>query len=311
MRRACIICTVALGLAVCISILFCSTESVEIQAATGSFNVSAPTPTPTLPPITPTPSPSPTPSTSTPEPSPTPTATPTVSPTPTSTSSGSGSGSSQPSISLKLSIDIMGEKTESLRNSAGKVIADVTATSADGKITLKIYEGTFALDADGEPLTEIYVTVVNPFVKAPPAENQFIYMYQLSPDGATFSQPIDITINYNPADLPKAPEQSALKMYSFDNAPDEWKEIPCLVDIGINTVSLSINHLSIYVLSVAPLEDPAPTPQDSPMSDPTSSAQHSNWILLILILPAASLMFFIYALVRWWRGNSVSEEAEL
>ena len=214
-------------------------------------------------------------------------------------------------MSLKLSIDIMGEKTEWLRNSAGKVIEDVTATSADGKITLKIYEGTFALDADGEPVTEISIVLVDPLVKAPTTDNQFIYMYKLSPDGATFSQPIDISINYDPADLPKSPDQLALKIYSFDNVREEWNEMPCLVDIGINTVSLSIHHLSIYVLSAAPLEDPAPTPQDSPMSAPTSSAQHSNWILLILILPAASLMFIIYALVRWWRGNSVSEEAEL
>jgi hypothetical protein len=300
MRRAHIIWTVALGLAVCISILFCSTESVEIQAATGSFNVSAPTATPTVPPVTPTPSPSPTP-----------TATPTVTPIPTPTTPSSGSGRSQPSISLKMTIDIMGQKTEWLRNSAGKVLEDIIATSADGKITLKIYRETFALDADGEPVTEISIVLVDSLVKAPPAENQFIYMYELSPSGATFSQPIDITINYDPADLPKSPEQLALKMYSFNNAPDEWEEIPCLVDIGKNTVSISTNHLSIYVLSAAPLEDPAPTPQDSPMSAPTSSAQHSNWILLILILPIASLMFFIYALVRWWRGNSVSEEAEL
>lgn len=328
MRRAHIIWTVALCLAICISVLFFSSESVEIQAATGSFNVSPPTPSPTatptvppvtptpsptaiptVPPATPTPSPSPSPSTPTPEPSPTPTATPTVSPTPTSTSN--GSESSQPSISYKLSIDIIGEKTEWLRNSAGEVIEDVTSTSADGKIALKIYEGTFALDADGEPVTEISMVLVDSLVKAPPAENQFIYMYELSPSGATFSQPIDIIINYDPSDLPRSHDQLALKMYSFNNVPEEWNEIPCLVDRGKNTVSLSINHLSVYVLSAAPLEDPAPTPQDSPMSAPTSSAQHSNWILLILILPAASLMFFIYALVRWWRGNSVSEEAEL
>jgi hypothetical protein len=310
MIRACIIWTIALCLAVCISVLFFSSESVQIQAATGSFNVSAPTPTPTLPPVTPTLSPSPTPSTPTPEPSPTPTATTTVTPIPTPTSPGSGSGSSQPSISLKLSIDALGQETECLSDRDGKVLEDITASSSGGEITLKIYEGTFALNPNGERLKHIYIKYIDFLAKAPPAENQFIYMYELSPEGATFSRPTDIIIHYDPTDLPKSPEQLAFKIYYFASEQEEWIDIPCLVDTGESTISFSTNHLSTYAFSAAPLEDPAPTPQDSPMSAPTSSAQHSNWILLILILPAASLMFFIYALVRWWRGNSVSEEAE-
>jgi len=313
MRRACIIWTIALCLAVCISVVFCSTESVEIQAATGSFTVPEPTPTPT-----PTPSPTPTPTvppvTPTPSPSPTPTATPTVTPIPTPTTP--GGGGSQPSISLKLSIHIMGEKTEWLRNSASKVLEDITATSADGKITLKIFRGTFALDADGEPLTEIYITVVDPLVKAPPltppTNNYFIYIYEFLPDGSSFSEPIEIKVTYDPSDLPKSPDELTLQMYALNGAPNEWEGIPGLLDIKTNTIICSINHLSIYALIAAPLGEPAPTPQDSPMPTPTSSAPHnSSLILLILILPAASLTFFIYVLLRWRRRNNTAEDDDL
>jgi len=74
------------------------------------------------------------------------------------------------------------------------------------------------------------MTKVDPIVKAPPIDNYFIYMYEFSPDGAAFSQPIDITITYDPVSLPKSPDQLALKMYSSNNVSDEWEEIPCLVD---------------------------------------------------------------------------------
>jgi hypothetical protein len=302
MRRACIIWTVALCLAVCISVLFCSTESVGIQAATGSFTVPGPTPTPTptptIPPVTPTPSPSPTL-----------TATPTVTPIPKPTTLSGGGSSNQPSISLKLHIDILGQKTDYLLTSSGKVLKDITATSADGKITLKISRGTFALDADGEPLTEIYITAVDPLLKAPPltppTDNYFIYIYKFLPNGASFSEPIEINVTYDPSDLPKSPDALTLQMYTLKGEPNEWEVLPKLSDIETNTVICSINHLSIYALIAAPLEEPTFTPQ--PMPAPTSSEPHTNGlILLILILPAASLTFFMYILLRWRRSNRLN-----
>jgi hypothetical protein len=304
-RRACIICTVALCLAVCISVFSGVTEPVEIQAATGSFSVN--TPTPTAPPVTPMPTATPTLPPVTPTPSPTPNATQIASPTPTTTSS----GSSQPSISMKLSINMMGQETEWLRTTGGKVLEDITAANSDGTFTLRIHRDTFALDADGHPLTAISIIAVDPLVKSPllipPSGHYLIYAYEFLPEGASFSKPIELEINYDPSDLPKSPDELVLQMYVLNGAPYEWESLPGLSAPAINTIVCSINHLSTYALIAAPTEGPAPTLQ--PMPAPTPPATHNSiLILLVLILPIASLMFFIYVLLRWHRRNDTYED---
>jgi hypothetical protein len=298
MRRAILITLIsALCLAVGILTLCLFATQNEIEATPGSFTIPWPTPTPT-----PTP---------TPVPTVTPTSTPGPSTTPAPTTPSGGGGSSQPSISLKLSIDALDQETEWLSSSTGKVLQDVTASSAGSEITLKISRGTFALNPNGEPLRHIYIQYIDFFAKVPPADNQFIYMYELSPEGATFSIPIDITIHYDPTDLPKSPEQLALKIYYFASVQEEWIDIPCLVDTGENTISFSTDHLSIYAFSVVPPSNESPAPQTSQPATTSTSVSYNDWILLILILPAASLAFFIYALIRWRRGNTISEEDEL
>ncbi|MFA5374247.1 MAG: hypothetical protein WC455_00600 [Dehalococcoidia bacterium] len=232
--------------------------------------------------------------------------------TPVPTPTTHGNGSSQPSISLKLLIDMMGQKTNWLRTSSGKVLEDIAATSSDGKLTLRISGDTFALDATGEPLAAINITAVDPLMKAPPlippTDHYLIYIYEFIPDGSSFSKPIEIELTYDLSDLPKSPDELTLQMYVLNDAPNEWEVLPGLSDIETNTIICSTNHLSVYALIAAPLEGTAPTPQPTPA--PTTPAPHSYWILLVLILPAASLIFFIYALIRWRRKNSTPEDTE-
>lgn len=286
MRRACIIFTVALGLAVCISVLFCSTESVEIQAATGNFTVPEPTPTPT-----PTPTPSPTP---TPEPT------------------------------LKLTVDMTGNVTEWLRNEEGILLEDVISSSRDNNILLKIPKDTIVLDSEAKALTHIVITLVDPSIMVPPLTPPssffFVNIYQLSPDGANLSKPADIVISYNPPESFLSPNPITLRMYSFNSASYEWNEIPILLNFDANTVSFSIsfsiNHFSIYALAAALLPTPTPTPQTSPIPTPThtpmphhNSYENNGLLLFILTLPAASLLFFIYVLTKW-RRKSTDEDAD-
>lgn len=302
-----------LCLAAGISTLYLGTVSNEMQAATGSF---------TVPEITPTPSPTPSPSPSaTLPPTATPTSTPTVEPTPTPTETAeptptptqqSGGGRAQPSISLKLNIEVLGEYSQWLRDSAGKVLEDVTAASEDGMLTLLIHKGTYVLDVEGKPLTQMNITSVDFFVKAPPPENYFIYMYEISPVGAYFSNPVDIVISYDPSDFPKSVNELLLKIYAYDKSSDTWQEVPCSVDVdnGIVSLSFSSNYLNIYVLSAEPILSPQPVPQPSPQHHASgATTSHSNWILLILILPAVSLIFFIYVLIRWRRISDMSEDS--
>ena len=325
MKRAIIIWIIALCLAVCISITCINAEPSEIHAATGSFSVNTPTPSPTVPPVTPTPSPTPTespvptpsatpttPATptatatpvvtpETPTPSPTPDTTPVTTPTPTS----STAGSSQPSISHKLTIDVLGQKSSWLRTEDGKTLQEIVATSANSEVTVTIPKDTFALDANGEPLTEITIIITDQHTKAPsltkPDDYYVIYIYELTPDGSSFSKPIEIEMTYDPLELPKSPEQLLFKTYSLYNMPNEWMEIPCISDLGENTVKISTIHLSAYVLIAAPMESPMPVSDEVLISH---TQNDNTWIFLILILPAASLMFFIYVLFRWRHTNN-------
>ena len=273
MRRTYIIWTVALCMAICISIFSYSTE--EIQAATGSFTIPE--------------------STSTPTPSPTPSPTPTVSPTPTLTPT------PIPEPTMKLTVDTIGNVTEWLRNGEGTLLEDVISSSRDGNIILKISKGTIVLDSEAKALTHIVITAIDPSITtpplAPPDSFFFVNTYQFSPDGVNLSKPADIVISYNPPKSFLSRNPITLRMYSFNNTSYEWKEIPILLNFDANTVSFSIDHFSLYALAATLL--PSPTPASAP--------DHSSLILLILILPVASLTFFIYVLIRWRRSNSADE----
>jgi len=212
-------------------------------------------------------------------------------------------GSSQPSISPKLSVDALGQVTEWLSSSTGKVTEDVTASSAGGEITLEISSGTYVLDSDGKPLRHIYIKYVDLLTKATPINHQAIYMYELSPEGATFSKPVEITINYNPLDLPKSPDQLILKMYYFLSVPEEWIEVPCLSEINRNEISFSTDHLSIYVLSVVPKSNEPYASQIPENAATSTTVRHNDWIWAILILPIISLAFFTYVLIKWRHDN--------
>jgi hypothetical protein len=194
-----------------------------------------------------------------------------------------------------------------LRTAEGKVLQDIVATSSDDKFTLLISAGTYALDADGNPLTHLSVVLLDSFVKGPPTDNYFIYMYDILPEGATFSQQIELVINYDPADFPKSLDDLLLNMYAFDRNLYEWMEIPFDIDSEDRIVSVTYHQFSTYVLSAEPLQDLSPVPDESSSTAASGMTGFSqNWILIIMILPAVSLLFFIYVLIRWRRNAATT-----
>jgi hypothetical protein len=315
LKRACVILVVALCLVAVISTLSVSVTQNDIQAAPASFTIPEMTPTPTpTPAVTPTPTATPAVS-PTPTPESSPTATPTGTPAPTPTPAGGGGGNSQPSISVKLTIDILGQETQWLRSAQGKILEDIYALSEDGSIAIEIAQGTYARDTNGDPLSEISLILTDPLMKAPdaavPDDSYLIGTYEFWPDGATFSKPINITVFYDTAELPKAPDELTFTMYSLDNEPYEWTAIPIISDIGSNSVLVSINYLSTFALTAVPLDTSHISP-DSPLPDITPPASDkSNLILLVLLLPAMSLTLFIFAFRRRRRSSNTPVDADL
>lgn len=282
----------ALCLTAAISMMSIGVIHNDAHAAPSSFTVPEPTPTPT-----PSPEPTATPSpTSTPEPSSTP-------------SSGSGGRQgSQPSITVQLTIDIFGHQTQWLRTAEGKVLQDIYAAAPDGGIALFIPAGTYAYDADGNPLTEISLILSDPYMKAPystfPDGNYALGTYEFWPYGATFSQPINIFIFYNPSNLPKAPDELNFITYALREL-SEWYEIPCTLTIDDNMVTISIDSLSTFTLTAIPQDTKG---HGSPVI-PFLPSDTDNLIFLIFIPPVALLALLIYAIIRRRRRGSASANA--
>ena len=143
----------------------------------------------------------------------------------------------------------------------GKVISPVTAHSSDGKASITIYTGTIAKDAAGNPLKEVMVTIPSALPAGVPSGVEYIgYAIQLGPEGATFSQPVEISITFDPADFKgKTPV-----IYVYD--ADAWTALETTI-IG-NRATTKVDHFSTFVLFAAPKVTPTPTITITPVISP-------------------------------------------
>jgi hypothetical protein len=172
------------------------------------------------------------------------TATPTVSPTP------------QPTITPLLPISQM--LLNILDNDVftwsidadGMLLPDIDAASSGIDIKLHIPAGTEALDADGTPLTEIILTTPD----APPSPDKgFIILaaFDFSPDGATFTPDIELTVSYDPAALPAGFDETNLAVAYFDEDRGGWEFITAVsIDTDNHTATFLIGHFTVFAVLV-------------------------------------------------------------
>jgi|GEM_PF-2193901 len=147
----------------------------------------------------------------------------------------------------------------------------ITGDCLDCNGTLIIPAGTIALDAYGNPLTN--VTVQAPTVTPANPEGVLILgICDFGPDGATFDPPITVKINYDPGTLPEGIEPEDLVLAYYDEVSGEWVE---LADIVVDTINHTISgHLAHFtqvgMLAQAPVEPtPIPTLTPEPTVEPT------------------------------------------
>jgi hypothetical protein len=133
-------------------------------------------------------------------------------------------------------------------SSTGEVLQTITATSADGKLTITIPTGTKALDKDGKPLTSL-TSVINPTPPPPPAGAHIIGLaYTFGPDGATFNPPLTLTWSYDPAALPTGVAEEALVIAYYDATAGKWVELQCVVDAANNKITASVSHFTTFAI---------------------------------------------------------------
>jgi len=124
----------------------------------------------------------------------------------------------------------------------------VEFTSPDGMVSVIVPEGVAALDAAGNPLTDVeFVAIKN--APDPPEDVSIIGMpYQLEPEGTTFDQPVILTWNYDTNDIPEGITEEDLIITRCDNFDDGVQELELEVDAENDTISAYIDHFSCFTV---------------------------------------------------------------
>ncbi|MFA5055401.1 MAG: GLUG motif-containing protein [Dehalococcoidia bacterium] len=238
-------------------------------------------------------------------PTPTPTPTPTPSPTPTPTSTpvpqydsyyggGGDSGWMPPTAGLF----VLGQGDRWELSSAGFFLDDAVVSSGDGSVTVSIPANTQALGANGLPVTEITVNLIDP----PPAPEgmHILAAFSFQPSGATFSPGIEITIAFDPSEVG---EGETVAIAFFNEATQSWEIVEGTVSGG--TATFTIDHFTVFAVLAGPSEqapgdEPTPTPAAT-NAPPAASVDESGglsaatWVGIavgiILVILIAILLF--------------------
>ncbi|MGB2841048.1 MAG: hypothetical protein WBC40_00995 [Halobacteriota archaeon] len=143
----------------------------------------------------------------------------------------------------------------------GEVTSTVTATSADAKASVTIATGIIAKDAAGSPLTAVTVTSPSTLPASAPSGANYVagYAYNFGPTGATFSEPVTISITFDTAKF----EGKTPVIHVYEAGA--WNALDTTV-VG-NKATTKVTHFSTFVLFAAPEVTTTPTP--TPIATPT------------------------------------------
>jgi len=148
----------------------------------------------------------------------------------------------------------------------------VEARSSDDLCRLTINGNTVGLTMNGEPLSEIKITRMG-VPPAPPAGAHVAgRVYDLKPDGATFSPAITLKYTYDPAQIPEGVAENELVLTWWDAGASNWVEMDAAVDPEANTITALVSHFTAFAALAYEPPEPAtesvlePTPETAAFS---------------------------------------------
>jgi hypothetical protein len=136
----------------------------------------------------------------------------------------------------------------------GLVIQPFIINSFDGRLSLILDQGTAALDIYGSCFSCIGI---NKMVRVlyPPEDAYVIgVMYDVDPDGATFTPAATLRYSYLQSDLPEGIDEKTLFIAYYDNTSGKWIKLDSIVDTQANIITAKIsrfNDLAIFGYKVA------------------------------------------------------------
>jgi hypothetical protein len=212
-------------------------------------------------------------------PTPSPTASPVTSPTPVPTFS-------------RLTISLWHTNASAWRiDGQGHLLEEASANSSDGSIRINISANTTALGPDTEPLDSI---VIAPSYTAPtPGKGyQVVAAYNCKPDSASFVPAIELTLSYNPANLPAGSNETKLVVAYFDNAHPAGKLITdnLTIDTNNHTVTFHTSHFCDFAIL-------------APAASEGGASTSSLPLIIALGTIALGLVLMMIAVIRKWRQS--------
>lgn len=155
-------------------------------------------------------------------------------------------------VTYRMEIDLLGTGHEVLVDMQGKLKTNVELSTADGKISLSLKEGTIVMDKEGKPLELIHVST-DSSLPLPPKDAYIVgVVYDLRPEGATFDPLLRLTISYDPEELPEGVRESDAYIAPYNEASGWGSWSYKNVDADNNRVTTQITSLG-RVAVLAPL----------------------------------------------------------
>jgi len=222
-------------------------------------------------------------------------------PKPTQSSGGGGGGgggsgspvSPEPPISYE-------EKGSLMTDSNGIMARSVVISAADKVASLFVPSGVKALDANGNPLSEISIrALASDKMPAVPAGAAFMfagYVYEASPEGATFDPGITLTFDI-PEDVWNTldPENNDFTVKWYNKQTGQWEDVPTTVSRSTKSVDAKITHFSTFALFTEPVTTTTPTDTETPTTPPAGEPPADEGLPMTMILAIFAVLVIIIA----------------
>jgi hypothetical protein len=74
-------------------------------------------------------------------------------------------------------------------------------------------------------------------------------VYDFTPAGATFNEPVTIRFSYDPALIPDGVSASSLQIAFYDSTQNAWTTLPSIVDTNGHFISAQTTHFTPYAVT--------------------------------------------------------------
>jgi len=137
--------------------------------------------------------------------------------------------------------------------------------------------------------------------------------YDFQPSGITFSPPMTLVWNYDPATLQAGASETSLQVAFYDSATSSWVVLPGVVDVVNHTITASVGHFTTFAVMVSqptptpsptPTVVPTPTPTPTPTSTPEPSENNGGgidwWVWLLIVLAGVVVLGIVW---QWQKSR--------